>query len=166
MIDRQVERGRQLVSHLNRFAHSPDRIDQKTDLAALVQQVVFLSARFAVLKEITLWFSPVSQPIELEINQVKLQMAIFAAITCCLDLLSPGAELKLDVEQQDSGIVIRLRCEGKFKQTSPLSETIQKTELWSTFRQSLESVGGGFEFLRNAEGFKLLLPRQTEGSDF
>ena len=50
----QTKRGVELSGRLNRFAHSPDQDIATVDLNDILEQVVFLSGRFARLKGVTL----------------------------------------------------------------------------------------------------------------
>jgi hypothetical protein len=90
-IDAQVSRGAKLVSNLNRFAHSLDRTRDTLDLNQEIQQAAFLCQRFARQKSHLVQVRPGDQDLPLVVNSLRLQMAVFAAVECCLDQLpEPG----------------------------------------------------------------------------
>jgi len=53
-IQNQVQRGVKLTSQLNKFSHLPDNNKIDVDLNELVEHLIFLTERFARIKNITL----------------------------------------------------------------------------------------------------------------
>jgi len=86
-IDAQVNRGAELMSTLNRFAHSLDHAQDRTDLNHEVLQVAVLCGRLAKQKGHRIEVRQEDKDIPLTVNLLQLQMALFAGFECCLEQL-------------------------------------------------------------------------------
>ena len=73
-IRRQIQRGIDITTCLNRFAHSPDHSPISLDLNDITQQMILLAARFARLKNVVLESSPSDPPLVIKTDPVFLEM--------------------------------------------------------------------------------------------
>lgn len=90
-IGMQVRRGAELMSTLNRFAHSLDHNQDQIDLNQEVLQVALLCGRLAKQKGHEIEVQRDEQDIMFTVNRLQLQMALFAGLECCLEQLpEPG----------------------------------------------------------------------------
>jgi signal transduction histidine kinase len=94
-IDAQVARGSELITSLNRFAHSLDRDRQAIDLGEEIRQVVFLSQRFARMKSQTVLARSGAEPRGLVANSLAVQMALFAVLELIMEELPDGAAIEV-----------------------------------------------------------------------
>ncbi len=102
VIQQQVQRGVGLATRLNRFAHSTDEPIARVDLNELADQLIWLSERFARLKEVTLKWSPAESAVPLDTSPIDLQMAVFTLMEGCWNQLPAQSQVELRVA----------RCEG------------------------------------------------------
>jgi signal transduction histidine kinase len=94
-IDAQVARGAELITSLNRFAHSMDHDRQSIDLCEEVRHVVFLSQRFARKKMQTVLAEPSGGPPGFTANSLAVQMALFACVELLMEELPEGAAIEV-----------------------------------------------------------------------
>lgn len=104
-IRQQVDRGVDLASRLNTFAHSPDELSASLDLNAVVEQVTSLSQRFARLKAVVLVPKTQPQKIVLATDPLKIQMVLVEAIDLLLKVLPSGTTVCLEPSDRGNGSV-------------------------------------------------------------
>ena len=96
-IDTQVRRGADLLTNLNRLSHALDSDLATVDLNAEVEQVVFLSQRFARKRGHRVVARLMEGEARTLVHPLHLHMALFAAMECCLEELPDGAAITLSV---------------------------------------------------------------------
>jgi len=90
-IDTQVARGANIVSNLNRFAHSLDNALDSIDLADEVEQIAFLCERFARQGGHQVQVQSEDPGLMVETNSLRLHMTLFTAVECCFERMpEPG----------------------------------------------------------------------------
>ena len=94
-IDAQVSRGAEILTNLNRFAHSLDRLQGENSLNQEVEQTAFLSQRFARHGRHQVQVHVADQDMSVGANPLWLQMALFAAVECCLDQLPEASTVTI-----------------------------------------------------------------------
>jgi hypothetical protein len=113
-IGQQVARGVELSTRLNRFAHSADSPSAQLDLNETVQDVVFLSQRFARVKGAAINAELYERPLLQVSNSLKLQMALFGSLMLLVDLAGSGAKITLRPEVLGTGeFAVNFLVEGK-----------------------------------------------------
>jgi C4-dicarboxylate-specific signal transduction histidine kinase len=90
-IDAQVGRGADLLTGLNRLAHGLDHEEESNDLGALSQQILFLYQRFIRQRRQRFEVAPGGGDRRVRTNALRLQMALAAAVDCCLEQLPEEA---------------------------------------------------------------------------
>ncbi len=155
VIKEQIQRGVELTSRLNKFAHSTDETTSKIDLYETVEVLVDLSQRFARLKNVVLKLHPPDQAIAVETNPVHLQMGLLACFECCLDLMSEGGRIDIHLSKTEDKIGVQLSCDGNFADKTEFFQNISSSEKWSR----LENIAGlfGGTVKQNQEACGLLL---------
>jgi len=111
-IQRQIENGVTLLTHLNKFAHAPDRETDDIDLHAIIKDMSVLCGRYARLKSITLGVQPPDQLIKFTTCQVSLQMAIFSCLDYCISNLPQQSQIDISLHhsEKSSGWCIDFNC--------------------------------------------------------
>jgi len=99
-IDAQVGRGAQLISNLNRLAHTLDRAQDTIDLNQEVQQVALLCQRFASQKKHLLQVRLEEQQLPVVVDPLRLQMALFTAVECCVNQLPEASTVTIRTGRQ------------------------------------------------------------------
>jgi len=152
-IDAQVARGAELLSNLNRFAHSLDQVAERVDLDALVQQVVFLGQVIAKRKRHILQLRPGEQGRPITIDTFRLQMALFMALQCCVEQLPEGSTVTLGTGSRGEQSTIDFASER-----SDLGlPTPSEASSWVQLNQTLESLGACVEVADKGYQFRLVL---------
>jgi len=158
-IKNQLDRGMELSTVFNRFAHSPDKSVTEINLANLAEQVVTLSKRFARLKHITLKAAPAeeTQPNpRISGNPVWLQLAVYTGIECCLNALGAGSVVSLASESFQGENCIRLDCTDASGDADQLPPAIKAAQAWEELEAIMKALGGRIQWLENSSGFRLI----------
>jgi C4-dicarboxylate-specific signal transduction histidine kinase len=151
----QVNRGAELMTALNRFAHCLDRPEGPRDLLEEVRQVAFLSQRDARPGRHRLEVAEASVSAQVSLDALWLQMALFAAVRCCLDVVPDGGWVLLSVRRPDDRVAVEFTGSADGSESIP---PITGSSGWSLLGERVEALGGAVELLDDHWGFQLLLP--------
>jgi hypothetical protein len=135
-IDAQVARGADIVTHLNRFAHSMDEDVRRVDLDEEVHQVAFLSQRLARAKSQTIRAARRPEPVWLTGNSLHVQMALYATVAFCLEHLPVGCVLELRAEHENGAPEAHVR--GAVDEASSASAASPE---WGRLEAQLADLG-------------------------
>lgn len=141
-INDQVSRGTNLTGILNKFAHSPDKTISEVDLHELTEQVVALSQRFARLQCVTLVHNSSDQPLMVVTQPVQLQMAIFTAIQCCLDVIESRGTIELCPQKIGVEYGIHMVCQGHLPSQKVFNDHIYSSEKWTELQKITLALRG------------------------
>jgi signal transduction histidine kinase len=152
----QILRGERLIKRLNSFSHSVDRPIKTFSLNELLNDIFFLSERFATLKGISLRLSIPDDTLSIENNPFKLQKAVFAILETLFASASTGAIVKLSCSGTAESSEIAVVCE---------SETV--TEIFPASSQKevsdlVEYLGGKTAFSTDDKGCIIKLEISNE----
>jgi C4-dicarboxylate-specific signal transduction histidine kinase len=137
-IDAQVSRGADIVTKLNRFAHSIDHHRAEVDLQQEVHQVVFLCQRYLRQKRHEVHVQPCNELVSLVTNSLWLQMALCSGVECCLEQLPERSALSVSIEREAGGAAIRFMCYGAGQ--TGLPDPTQASG-WSRLCELVDSIG-------------------------
>jgi C4-dicarboxylate-specific signal transduction histidine kinase len=154
-IDAQVARGAELLSHLNRFAHSLDRAQEETDLNLEVQQAAFLSQGFAKKKRHLLQVRPADRGLPVAVRPLELQMALFAAVECCLDQLPEASTVTIKPARQGNRASVEFIGETREEGALPAPAA---ADGWGPLVELLDDFGASIESSDTEYRFRILLP--------
>lgn len=164
-IDNQVVRGVELTDRLNKFAHSSDAPLAKIDLLTVIEQLVALSQRFARLKNVVLQADippDLDHQFILVTRPVLLQMALFAAIECCISAMpAEGGKITFKAEKNNKYAVYVL-CGGNLPATTEFSRNLFAFDKWPVLQQTVASLEGSAEVDEAACGLILWLPEELQ----
>lgn len=149
----QVERGSNLLTSLNRFAHSLDYAEDEIDMNDVAEQVSFLCQRKARQGRQSVKAEPGEEGVKLVTSPIHVQMALYAAVECCLEQLPEGG-----------GVTIRTRSEGgrpslEFEgvvEGSSVALAPTKTAAWPELAEVVADLGASVEPTEAGEGFRLV----------
>ena len=156
----QIQRGIEITSRLNRFAHDPDEKVKLIDLSDMIEHIIALSQRFARLQCVVLENMSSRSEIRIESSPVQLQMALFIGIECCLGFLPSGGRIHLFPERKDQNSGIHFVCEGDDFDEHSFSNSVKEHEGWGRFLELSEALGGTVEMDEISRGFCMLLPER------
>jgi C4-dicarboxylate-specific signal transduction histidine kinase len=154
-IDAQVGRGAEIITNLNRFAHSLDHHQAELDVVQEAQQVAFLCQRFARQGRHTVQVEPASEDIFVVANSLRLQMALFTGVECCLEQVPEGTGLKLRVTRNGDGVVIEYTYEGTIQTDLP---DPADSRSWERLREILDMLAATAETTDADCGLRIVLP--------
>lgn len=157
-IQGQVNRGVELSTRLNRFAHSPDEPSATVDMNEAAEQIALLAQRFARLKGVTFRVEPGVPAPSLVANPVHIQMALFLALESCWNQMDSGGEIVLRPEIKDGAAVVGIECVGAIGEPGEFCKRICNGEGWAQLSNLLEILGGTVERREPAAGFSVVLP--------
>jgi C4-dicarboxylate-specific signal transduction histidine kinase len=158
-IQTQVNRGVELSTRLNTFAHSPDQAIASVDLNELVDQVLHLSHRFARSRNVGLNLSPAPSPLLIETGPVHLQMVLFACIECCLIAMPPGGQISFSPQDKGDRKAIFVQCEGDLPSKTEFEQNLTNARQWSELRDIIGNLGGEALVDEAIHGIWIYLPR-------
>lgn len=159
-IKKQVRRGVEITDHLNRFAHSPDAELADIGLNETVRQMAALVQRFARLKKVTLETEALEQDVTVSTCPVRLLMAFFAVVECCLSAVPEGSRVVVRPQRNGPKCALNVICQGDFPDPSALARNISASDRWEEAEQILSSLGGVVEPAAAGPGIRLLLPQK------
>lgn len=141
-INQQVERGVDLATRLNAFAHSPDARTADVDLNILLDQVASLSQRFARLKRVDLSAIPQPEPVTLLNDPLRLHMLFVDCIDRILQVAPAESTIHMAPVKVGRGRVeVRFSPEGgRQTATQPVG-----SDALEGLRPSAEAVKGTVE---------------------
>ena len=161
-IQGQIQRGVELTSRLSRFAHSPDQTTATCDLYEMVEQLVWLSQRFARLKSVALRCDPQDEKPIIATNPVQLQMALFTGIECCLNLMPAGGQIHVRAKKTGEKRAVHILCKGNFPNTADFAQSVSVSEGWSTLQEIVAVLKGTVQLDESTPGIWLYLPGKKE----
>lgn len=150
----QVKRGADIITGLNRFAHSLDHSEEEIDLNQAVQQVSFLCQRGARQGRQFVVAQPGDENLTVVLSSLRLQMALCAAVECCLEQLPEGATVTVHAGRQNDQPSLEFNGEVAGEAIS-LSPT--ETAAWNRLAEVLDNLGASVEKVDAAQGFRLIL---------
>jgi hypothetical protein len=159
-IDTQVRRGADLLTSVNRLCHTLDQDLDSVELNEEVEQVVFLSQRFARKKGHSVAAGNKEGDAVVRVHPLRLHMALFSAVETCVGGLPEGAVITVAVRERDGLPAVELlgaSREGGALQPIPASDT------WSRLLEQVDSLGASLERLETGCGLRILFPDPREG---
>ncbi|MGD8699926.1 MAG: hypothetical protein PVJ43_11580 [Gemmatimonadales bacterium] len=153
-IEAQVKRGSDLLTNLNRFAHSLDLPEDDILLDDAAQQLTFLCQRIARRGRHVLEVQAGEQGLRLEVNLLRLQLALYTAVECCLEQLPEAGTLSIRPVRHGNRPSLEFSGDvgGEGVSFSPA-----ETRAWSRLAAVLEDLGASVEEVDSAQGFRLTL---------
>ncbi len=150
----QVARGADLLTSLNQFAHSPDHAEDHIELNQAIQQVSFLCQRKARQGRQFVQGQPADSSLTVVLNSLGLQMALCAAVECCLEQLPEGATVTVrPFRHKDTpSLGFTAEVEGE-----PVKLVPTEASGWARLAEVLDSLGASVDEEDAAPGFRIVL---------
>ena len=159
VIQKQVQRGSELSTHLNKFAHSTDNPEDRVDLYSAATHVAYLSQRFARLRNVALIVDP-QPPLDLPVvvRHSRLLLALFACVDCCLEGLPPGSEMHVGARKTDNGVSAYVTRKSGGGANPPALEELLTAGRWGNLNELAGTLGGSLEWDASGSCVRLNLP--------
>jgi len=145
-IQNQVHRGVKLTSQLNKFSHLSDSIKTEIDLNDSIQHLIFLTERFARIKNVSLIHQTSNKSVTLISDPLKLQMALFNCIAYLLNRISNDGEINLSQEKKGDDFFVSISYNGEIVNRETVFKDSSSVEELVSLHTILESLGGTYEF--------------------
>jgi C4-dicarboxylate-specific signal transduction histidine kinase len=158
MIDAQTKRGIALSNRLNRFAHSPDEAVATVDLNEMLEQIVYLSERFARLNGVTLSLTADVGPLPVTTSPMGLQMAVFGCLECCWESMAAGGNINLSVARNGQEAMVTFICESRAEVAKDLAAWISDSEAHRVMKKIVKSLNCRIQCNPSGAAFDLILP--------
>lgn len=110
-IGAQVNRGAELMSTLNRFAHSLDNAYDLVDLNNEALHVALLCGRIAKQRGHRLQVRQKEDDVTLTVNRLQLLMALYAGVECCMEQLQEPAAVVMHSGRAGGIPIVDFICE-------------------------------------------------------
>lgn len=157
-IRRQIQRGIDITSSLNRFAHSPDYYPESLNLNEITGQMVLLASRFARLKNVVLESRPSDPPLMIKSDPVSLKMAIFESVEILLNVIGPDGKITLSSRKIQSNCVLGIGYEHIEKD---YLAQISSNKYWASLQETMTQLGGTAKVFSPPPQILLYLPEST-----
>ena len=161
-IRRQIQRGIEITTRLNWFAHSPDLSPMSLDLNETAEKMVLLASRFARLKNVVLESSPSDPPIVITSDPVSLEMALFESIEILLKAINTGGKITLSPRKIQNRCVLGIGYENAVLPKEDLPAQISSTERWASLQETMTYLGGAAKTFGPAPEILLYLPESID----
>ena len=156
-IDSQVKRGADLLTTLNRLAHTLDQDLSRVELNQEVEQLVRLSQRFARQKDQQVAAEGGTEEHYLVVNALRLHMTLHGALMCCLEELPQGSKVTVGVHDENGVAVAEFRSAEGETAPGPLVDGGG----WIKLEYLSGALGARAERRATGYGIRILFPRDT-----
>lgn len=154
-IDVQIIRGADLLTNLNRFAHSLDHATELVDLNLEADQVAMLCERFARQKGHTVEVEHGTDGLTVELNALCLHMAFCSAVECCLEGMDEPGTVRMRTGRAGEAVSVEFTGEvGDAPAPSPPSGATN----WGILEGLVQELGAAVEPSDTDCHVKILLP--------
>lgn len=155
----QIQRGIDITTSLNRFAHSPDHCPASLDLNEITEQIVLLASRFAKLKNVVLESNPSDPPLIIKSDPVSLEMALFESIKILLNIIDSGGKITLSPRKIQNKCVLGIGCEDTVLPKEESLAKITSTERWALLLDTMAHLDGTAKAFDISPQILLYLPQ-------
>lgn len=159
-IDAQVRRGADLLSNLNRLCHTLDQDPASVELNREVEQVVFLSQRFARKKGHRVAAGGQEAEVMVTVHPLRLHMALFFAMEACMEALPEGSAITLAVGEEKGGPAVDL---VGVPEGGGAVEGFADGGSWTHLSGLVDSLEATLERLDPGFGIRISFPARREG---
>ena len=131
-MQRQTQRGLEIIRRMNAFAHSTDRDKRTCNIGETVTSFVKLCRRWADMKRVTLETGSVPNDVVLEVDPFLLQQWLYLAFTALLTVAGSDDTISFEVTATGEETVVQVIGSGSFDGGERLGKVAQE-ELAGSF---------------------------------
>ena len=155
----QIDRGVDITTRLNTFAHSPDHSPTDVDLNEVSEQMVLLASRFARLKNVVVDADPHDAPMIIHTHPVALEMALFESIEILLNALNSGGKIRLYPRKIQDRYVFGVCYEGMAPSQADVFPAVSSSGRWESLQETMAYLGGTAKAFDSTLEILLYFPR-------
>jgi len=138
----QVERGAELMTALNRFAHGLDHAQEQIDLHREAEQVALMCGRKARRKNQEVEVKEDERGVSFAANRLRFEMALFTGVECCLEQLPEHGTVIMHSGRYGGAPALEFRCEFGEGGAAPPPEDASS---WQLLLEVLDMLGATVE---------------------
>ncbi|MBT7695827.1 MAG: hypothetical protein HN737_00280 [Desulfobacterales bacterium] len=141
-IKAQLNRGTDLISRLNGFAHTADEYSAEVDLNKLMDQLFALCTRFARVRNVRLVYNLSETSILFHTRPVWFQMGMYTLIDLFIDAVEAGGAVTCAAGNDDGKVVIKFIFEAGSADPVNFRDAITGMEGWDVGEKVIGDIGG------------------------
>jgi signal transduction histidine kinase len=153
-ISDQIKRQRDIIKHLNKFAHRVDAPTTQFNLNELVNDITRLTQRFASLRKVNLVTLLPDGDITLTNNPFSLQHIIFLCFDLALESSNPNDNISIQFQNDESNVIIEIISPPVTKETM----TSDKFDFLTSLSKNINSELIISKTNENLQLFKICVP--------
>lgn len=161
-IREQVQRSVKLTTQLNKFSHLTDEYTAQVELNDFIEHLVFLTQRFARIKNVELQYQPTDQSVSFNTIPIQLQMALYNCITYFLNHSNDGGKVTIHPFMNGEQNSIHISFEGEVVDKSKLFNDSSSAEELLILQDVISSLEGSTEFDGSTQCMTLNFKTQQE----
>lgn len=159
----QVERGAELSTQMNRFAHSPDTRVASINLEEALEHMVFLTRRLARAKGVTMEIVRGEESPCVVGDPLLVEMGIFGALDLFINLSAPGKTVRVRTSQiGDKGLVEISRESGEGEGNDG-GQRMEELRGWRLLEEAAEGMSAHLDVDGSRTVISVLIPGTGEG---
>lgn len=108
LVQKQTERGLQIIKRLNRFAHSADQPLLEFEVGEVLDNLVALCQRLASLKKASIELRPAVEATRVTSNPFFMQEVLFRLVKLALQVVQPEDRLEVGAAAGDGRVAINI----------------------------------------------------------
>ena len=151
----QVARGAELLTSLNGFAHGLEHATALLPLEQEVRQAALLSERLLRQRGHAVEIQPGDPDLMVHASALRLQMALFAALECCMELLPGPGTVGLCARAEDGRPAVE--CAAQVRDAT-MDAAPTRAASWTRLAELVDGLGGSLHVAGPGGRFRLLLP--------
>ena len=161
-IQEQIKRSVKLTTQLNKFSHLADEYTAQVELNDFIEHLIFLTQRFARIKNVELQYQPAAQAVNFNTIPIQLQMALYNCITYFLNHTDDGGKVTIQPFINGEQNSIKISFEGEVVDKSKLFNDSSSAEELLILQDVISSLEGSTEFDGDAQSITLNFKPQQE----
>ncbi|NNG26479.1 MAG: hypothetical protein HKM87_03070 [Ignavibacteriaceae bacterium] len=158
----QVQRSVKLTTQLNKFSHLADERTAQVELNNFIEHLVFLTQRFARIKNVELQYQEANQAININTNAILLQMALYNCIAYFLNHTADGGKVIIHPSMNGDKYSIHISYEGEIADKGKLFDDSSSAEELLILQDSISSLEGSIKFDGSEQSVTLNINTQQE----
>ena len=151
----QVQRSVNLTTQLNKFSHLADERTAQVELNDFIEHLVFLTQRFARIKNVELQYQAANQAINFNTIPILLHMALYNCIAYFLSHTADGGKVIIHPIKNGDKYSIHISFEGEIVDKSKLINDISSEEELLILQEAISSLEGSAEFDESSQSITL-----------
>jgi len=125
----QVDRGKTILSSLNRFAHSVETSDAGLDLGETIETICGLCQRFAGLQRTQLIPLPAGGAVRMKGSAFVLQHLIYRCLEICIATANANTSVEIGCDEQGEEVLVRFTSQpddSGQERSAPMMATLER----------------------------------------